>query len=281
MSTPIANNPLAKHYRQPSIYLRLPSGGKFYPENSVDLSLKGEIAIYPMTIKDEILLKTPDALMNGEGMAAMIASCCPGIKDVWAIPLVDLDAILIAIRLSSYGPGMDMKSSCLHCQTENEHTIDLRVVLDSLTPVKKYNEVNVLNGLAFRLKPQTYRDLNRVGLIRFEQEKLISAISNSELSDTEKQALFKEAFDKLTELNIGTLTSCIDTITTEEGVAVTDPILIDDFLKQTDRSTYDGIKQLIETTVGNNKLAPVEVECNECSKKYKVNLEFNQSSFFG
>jgi hypothetical protein len=233
-----------------------------------------------MTIKDEILLKTPDALMNGEGMAAMIASCCPGIKDIWSIPLVDLDPILIAIRLASYGHGMDMTSSCSHCQTDNEHTIDLRTVLDKLTPIKKYNEVNVFNKLAFKIKPQTYKDLNRVGLISFEQQKLVDAITNSDLSEEEKKTRFKEAFDKLTDLNINTVVSCIDSITTEDGITVNDPVLITDFLKQTDRATYDAVKKLIEDTVGANKLEPVELECNECHKQYKVNLEFNQTSFF-
>ena len=233
-----------------------------------------------MTIKDEILLKTPDALMNGEGMAEMIASCCPNIKDVWEIPLVDLDAILIAIRLASYGQGMDMSSTCTNCGADNEHTIDLRTVLDNLTPVKKYSDVNVLNNLAFKLRPQTYKDLNRAGLIGFEQEKLISVINNSDLSDEEKKAMFQDAFDKLTELNIATLVSCIESITTEEGVVVAEPLMIDDFLNHTDRSTYDKIKELIQSAVGANSLDPVEVECSECNTKYKIAVEFNQTSFF-
>jgi hypothetical protein len=142
MSDSINNNPLSSHFRQPAIYLKLPSGGKFYPQDTLDMSLTGEIPIFPMTIKDEILLKTPDALMNGEGMRDMIASCCPNIKDPWSIPLIDLDTILIAIRLASYGSGMDMNSECPHCKESNEHTVDLRVVLDNLAPIKKYNEIS-------------------------------------------------------------------------------------------------------------------------------------------
>ena len=280
MSNSIANNPLASHFRQPSIYLKLPSGGKFYPQGSLDISLTGEIPIYPMTIKDEILLKTPDALMNGAGMRDMIASCCPNIKDPWIIPLIDLDSILIAIRLASYGSGMDMTSTCPHCQGENEHTVDLRHVLDNVAPLRKYTESTHLNGLLFKLKPQTYNDLNRVGLISFEQQKLVSVISSSDLEETEKQKLFQEAFDKLTELNIGTLVSCIDSITTEDGIKVAEAVLIQDFLVNTDRKTYDGVKLLIEETVGANALEPVELVCNECEKSYKVKLEFNQTSFF-
>jgi hypothetical protein len=153
-------------------------------------------------------------------------------------------------------------------------------VLDNLAPIKKYNEANVLNGLAFKLKPQTYKDLNRVGLISFEQEKLIGAINNSDLSDDEKKAMFQEAFDKLTKLNIDTLVSCIESITTDTGAVVAETAMIDDFLNQTDRKTYNDIKELIQSTVGANVLEPVEVACTECNTPYKLKIEFNQSSFF-
>jgi hypothetical protein len=280
MSNSINNNPLSSHFRQPAIYLKLPSGGKFYPRDTLDMSLTGEIPIFPMTIKDEILLKTPDALMNGEGMRDMIASCCPNIKDPWSIPLIDLDTILIAIRLASYGSGMDMTSDCPHCKSGNEHTVDLRVVLDNLSPIKKYNETSHVNGLLFKLKPQTYRDLNKVGLISFEQEKLISVISNSELSEEDKKEKFNEAFTNLTNLNISTLVSCIESITTEDGIVVSEAVLIQDFLVNTDRKTYESVKTLIQDTVGANTLDPVDLVCNECAQPYKVKMEFNQTRFF-
>lgn len=280
MSNPIVNNPLANHFRQPAIYLKLPSGGKFYPHGTLDIAVTGEIPIYPMTIKDEILLKTPDALMNGAGMRDMIASCCPSIKDPWIIPLVDLDSILIAIRLASYGSGMDMSSNCAHCGEDNEHTIDLRGVLDNLSPLKQYNDLTALNGLVFKLKPQTYHDLNRVGLISFEQQKLMNVIASSDLSEEDKQARFQDSFTKLTELNINTLVSCIQSITTEMGTVVEDPVLIQDFLNNTDRKTYEAVKELIEATVTANAMEPVDLVCAECNKSYKVKVEFNQSSFF-
>lgn len=274
-------NPLTKHFRQPSIFLKLPSRGKFYPEGSINLPASGELAVYPMTIKDEILLKTPDALMNGEGMSSMISSCCPSIVSPWDIPLVDLDAILIAIRLASYGNAMDINSKCAHCQEPNEHTIDLRVVLDNLNAITKYNTAIELNGLLFNLKPQTYKDLNQSGKITFEQQRLLSVVTNSELSEEDKRAQFQEIFNSLTNMNINTLVTCITSIVTEDGTAVSDPELITEFLNKADRKTYDGVKEIISEAVGANVIDPVEVECTECKQKYKVKLEFNPTTFFG
>ena len=74
------SNPLNKYFRQPAIYVSLPTGGN-YPPHVVTPSKTGEFGIMPMTAKDEIRFKTPDALMNGEGVVDVIHSCVTDIKD--------------------------------------------------------------------------------------------------------------------------------------------------------------------------------------------------------
>jgi hypothetical protein len=279
MST-TSNNPLSKHFRQPAIYLKLPSGGKFWPEGAVDLPLNGEIPIFPMTVKDEIMLRTPDALLNGNSITEMILSCCPNIKDAWNIPAVDLDAILIAIRLASYGPGMDIVSTCPHCKEDNEPTVDLRTVLDNIQPVNNYNKSTVIDNLVFDFKPQLYKDLNQSNIITFEQQKLINTITSSDISEEEKAAYFADSFKKLTDLNIDTVASCIRSITSETGEVVTNPALIHEFLSNCDRQDYEDIKNTINTLAEVNSLKPITLNCDHCKTDYVTRLEFNQSNFF-
>ena len=112
-------NPLAKHFRRPAIYFKLPSNGRYWPEDSLEMPANGEIPVFPMTNADEITLKTPDALMNGEGMAAMLASCCPSIKDPWVIPSTDINALLVAARIASYGHNMEFETKCPNCGNYN------------------------------------------------------------------------------------------------------------------------------------------------------------------
>ena len=281
MTTSIQNNPLAKHFRQPAIYLKLPSGGKYWPDGSLEMPVTGELPVYPMTIKDELLLRTPDALMNGAGMAEMVMSCCPSIKDAWQIPLIDLDPIFIAIRIASYGGDMDMLSNCPHCQANNEHTVDLNKVLETVNVAKNYDQSSYIDGLTFDIKPQTFKDLNRSDMITFEQRKLIEAVEASDLEESEKKQRFLESFSKLTDLNLDTIVSCISAITTESGERVANPELLRDFLKNCDRKVFENIKSAITEIVGANKIEPVPVECTECKKSYTLTLEFNQSNFFG
>ena len=98
-----SQNPLKKYFRQPKIYLRLPSKGNFYPKGVLDFPESGEIPVYAMTARDELIIKTPDALINGESTVEVIKSCIPNIKDPWKMPNIDTDAILIAIRIAKIG----------------------------------------------------------------------------------------------------------------------------------------------------------------------------------
>ena len=134
------------------------------------------------------------------------------------IPLVDLEPILIAIRLASYGHGMDMTSNCSHCNAQNEHTIDLRNVLDNLKPVTGYGQPTFLNGLVFDIRPQTFKDVNTASLIAFEQQRLMSVVNDENLTIEQKKEQFQESFSKLTDLNINTLVTCIASITDEDSV---------------------------------------------------------------
>jgi hypothetical protein len=67
-------NPLANWFRQPKIYVNLPSKGKFYPAGSLDHSSTEEYAVYAMTAKDELMFKTPDAMISGQSTVEVIKS---------------------------------------------------------------------------------------------------------------------------------------------------------------------------------------------------------------
>lgn len=73
-------NPLVNHFRSPKLYVKLPSGTSLYSEDVIEIPESGEVPIFPMTAKDEIMMKNPDALLNGEATTQLLMSCCPNIK---------------------------------------------------------------------------------------------------------------------------------------------------------------------------------------------------------
>lgn len=273
------SNPLAKHFRQPAVYIKLPSGGKFWPEGSIDIPPTGELPVFPMTVKDEIALKTPDALMNGAGVADTIKSCIPNIVDPYVCPTVDLDAILIAIRLASYGQSLDINSNCPNCKAENENSVDLVGLLDRIK-VSGYGDQN-FEGLQFKFKPQTFAAMNTANLVAFEEQKLLAVLGADGLTEMQKNDQFKASFRRLTDLSVKTLVNSIESITTEDGIVVRNPEDIQEYLENCDRQTYDALKNQIDNYSAENKLQPLRIKCDSCETEYTSAITFDQSNFFG
>jgi len=274
------SNPLAKHFRQPGIYLNLPSAGKFYPAGALDMPESGQIPVYPMTVKDEIVLKTPDALMNGEGTVNTIQSCVPNIKNAWKVPACDLDSILISIRIASYGEELTLTSKCEHCNESNEHVIDLKVLLDSMSP-PVFDELEV-SHIVVKYKPQSYETINNTNLANFQTQSLLGTIMRSDLDDAEKTKRFNKLIPEITNLNVSVIADSIESITIkEDDTVVTSKKHITEFLNNCDKKLYDHLKAHVDQLAQHNKIKPFDVDCGECNKSYKTNLNFEFSDFFG
>ena len=71
----MSDNPLLQHMRQETVFVKLPSKGNFY-KNKPNLTDDGEVGVMSMTSADEIAMKIPDALFNGESTYRVLKSCC-------------------------------------------------------------------------------------------------------------------------------------------------------------------------------------------------------------
>ena len=272
-----SNNPLQKHFRQPAVYLRLPAGGRFWDSKALEMPESMEIPIYPMTIKDEITIKTPDALMNGQGVVDVIHSCCPNIKNAWATPSVDMDAIFIAIRIASYGSSMDIDSVCPHCGEENRHAVDLTQLLDRIQP-PDYAPVEI-DDLTFEFMPQNFKNYNDANLVVYEQQKLIAAITDSTLTDEEKVQQFNTIFPRLTDMNVGNIVNNIVAINVNVS-RVTERHHVKEFIMNCDRKVFAQIKQTVDAFADSAKIKSLAAQCTACSGTYSQELTFDQANFF-
>jgi T4 bacteriophage base plate protein len=274
-------NPLTGHFRQPSIYIKLPSNGKWWRPGSLELPENGEIAVCPMTTRDEIILKTPDALLNGQGIVNVIQSCCPSIKNAWDMPSIDIDTVLIALRIASFGNEMEFESQCPHCTEQNTHEVDLGARLAALT-APDYSESVTVKDLRIKLKPQNYFNVNRANQITFEEERLSQALNMPENSDPEAKAkMLTESMQRLVDLGIAAVANSTEYIEIGGDERVSDFDFINEFYQNVDRSVVAQIKDALESVANQSQLAPLQLQCNECSQPYSVELTFDYSSFFG
>lgn len=279
---PAAPNPLSKYFRQPVIFITLPSGGEYWPEGALEIPVTGELPIYPLTTRDEVILKTPDALMNGSGVVDVIHSCCPSIKNAWKMPSIDVDTVLIAIRIASYGNNMDFDTVCPHCQEENTYSQDLR---ENLSRVKKPNYDNLVNveqhGLQIKLRPPSYFDSNKVNKIGIEEQKMLQTLENTDLDPEVRGAQIQATMKSLIMLSLESLASSTDYIQTDDGQRVTDAGHILEFYKNSGSHLVKVLQDKLTEFNQEGSIPPLDATCGHCNEPYKVPIEFNYSSFFG
>lgn len=279
MENQASSNPLNKYFRQPAIYMKLPSKGKYWPEGSLELPVTGELPIYPLTAKDEVTLRTPDALMNGAGVVDVIQSCAPSIKDAWKMPSIDVDAVLIAIRMASYGNQMDVDTNCPHCGEENTHGFDLQHTLDNIV-APNYARLVEFNGLKIKLKPQHYFGQNKSNIIDFQQQRLLKALEAPDTDPELRAKEINESMAKMVEVALDNVTESTEYIEMEDSDRVTNPEYIKEFYKNADSSVVRQIqKQLSEFNIEGgikSQIAP----CTHCEKEYPIALTFDYASFF-
>jgi hypothetical protein len=272
-------NPLKQYFRQPSVYLRLPSEGQFWPTGTITMPPNKELPVLPMTAIDEITYRSPDALYNGSAVVNVIQSCIPDIKDAWLTPGADLNSILVAIRIASYGHNMEINSTCPACKNEEEYTIDLRLVLDGLkmpdyaTPLQE-------GDLEIAFQPMTYRDQNDINLKQFEEQRVLQTVPQSDLPNEQKLEMLNQALQKITELTVSALKWNIASVRTPQ-VLVTDPVHIEEFLRNTDRKLFVKIRDLIIEKRNTSEFKPVQIKCGACEHEYNQTVTLDQTNFFG
>lgn len=278
-SKPAGVNPLAQYFRQPKIYIKLPSEGRFYPAGALDVSQNGEYAVFAMTAKDELMFKTPDALMNGQATVEVIKSCIPAIKEPWKMPSIDIDAALIAIRVATYGEAMEVHAICPSCDHKNEYNLNLVRYLDGYNGFR-YDDVIEINPLTIYLRPYSYQESTKAALKSLEQQKIFTIVNDDSLSDEQKIEKFGESFVKLTELTVDVVANSIIRIDTPEG-SVTDKSQILEFVQNAPKEIFGKVNDHILNIKKNIELSVKDAECEECHHKFEMPVTMDQANFFG
>lgn len=271
-------NPLSGFYRQPKIYVSLPSKGKFYPQGALDSSSDGQYPVYAMTAKDELMFKTPDALLSGQSTVELIKSCIPAILDPWAMPSIDLDFALIAIRIATYGDKMEVGCNCPHCNAENSYDINLTnwfSIFDNFN----YNDTVNVDPLIVHVRPYSYKEITKTTIKTLEQQRIFNIVNDDTISDEEKIDRFGKSFVKLTELTVDAIADCISSIQTPDG-AVSDKTMIKDFINNCSKDVFNTISNHITDMKDQIEFKAQDVTCGECQKEFSLPITMDQANFF-
>lgn len=117
--------PEPQAYRVPTDVVTLPSRGLVYPVES-PLHRRDGVEIRGMTARDEDILTSRALLRQGRAMSMLMQSCLMDKSiDVESMLVGDRNAVLVAIRMSSYGAQYTATITCPECEAQFENSFDL------------------------------------------------------------------------------------------------------------------------------------------------------------
>lgn len=280
MESPAQQNPLRQYFRQFKMYMKIPSGKDYYKPGIVDLTESGEIGILPMTGKDELALKNPDALLNGEALIEVLTSCVPAVKQPRALLTNDIDALITAIRYATYNDALETSLVCPACRHENNFKLDLQYALDNMTELESEYVVNLDSGLSVFVRPYAFPELLKALHSQFEQTKLTRAIESEQLSEAQRTEIFSKSFSDIARTKFDLLTAAVEKVVDESHeLNVSDAKHIRDFLQNIDKKSVDKISDLVDEINQIGIKRTFIAKCEKCEHQWESEIDFNPVNF--
>lgn len=274
------SNPLRQYFRTFKMYLKLPSGVSYYPQGSIDFTDGGELGILPMTGKDELALKNPDGLLNGEAMIEVLTSCVPAVKNPRILLTNDIDVLITAIRYATFNDTLETTLNCPSCSAQNVFKLNLQYALDNMETLEPEYVVNLETGLSVFVKPYSFPNVLKALHSQFERNKLARAVESETLTDEARSAIFATAFSNISVTKYELISSSIVKIVDESSnVNVGDKKFIVEFLQNIDKKSIDKINDLIEEI---NKIGikrTFSAQCEKCKHTWESDIDFNPVNF--
>jgi len=275
-------NPLSGYFRSPKLYVKLPTGGKFYTKDVVEYPDAGELPVFPMTAKDEIIMKNPDALLNGEAVTQLITSCVPNVKDVRKMISNDVDVLLVAIQGATNGDDIEVNAQCPTCQETVTGIASVEGAIETMVELEDVYDVPTTSGLSIKIKPFLYANTIKAGIASFQSTRSLQAMTELP-DDMDRLRVFNDSFMKMADMNYTLIVDAVHSITIgegEEAQVITDRQHIKEFLDNCEASIGNAVEKSVTEV---NKIGiqkTMMFECEKCEKEFETGVTFDPVNFF-
>jgi hypothetical protein len=255
-------NPLLAKIKLPGKIFQLPSKGLFYKNGELEPHItNGEIHVRPMSALAEIHLKNPDQLFSGQAVETVFKECVSGVVKPHELLSKDVDAILIFLRLVTYGADYEFaathtcKDAKSHSYTANvEEMIGDMKMIDP-TMVDELFTVTLQNDQVVKLMPSRYHHV--VELLK---------------ENVGREQIDVESIKKNLIMMLASVVVQVDD--------VTDPAMIKEWLMQIPTTWVTRISDRVESV---NEWGPTlrwKGHCKDCEAALTVELPINPVTFF-
>lgn len=280
----MTDNPLVKYYTDPKTYVKLPSGGKYYTEPP-EMSVDGEIGVLAMTAVDEMMFQSPDNLLNGESLFKVIARCVPAIKNPREIPTPDLDAILVGMRIATYGNELETNANCPQCNHENNYSISLPVLLANMTMLESETVIQLNNDITLKVKPFTVSSSITLALYAVEIGQMQKQLAGQgEIDEEAAIRAIQTTMNKSSERLVDLIAQSVLEVQIKEAegdpIVVNDPRQIREWIEVITVNEYKKIRKQIDNISNLGIEKSMHARCTECGHEWNVQIGVDPASFF-
>lgn len=247
----------------PGETFRLPSGGLFYTNGEFDESVKdGEVHVYPMKTVDELIMKSPDKILTGKAIEEVFSRCIPDIKKPDELLAADVDYLLAAIRVVSYGDDAEITTTHT-CDDAKEHTYVVNI-RDIIREGRELDPTSLDTNYKMKLEEYT---------ISIRPPKFRSVIN---LYQTISEEFLKNADEE--EVAIKMIQNLSDMIAEVNGT--NDPEFILEWLTNIKAGWVNKISDFTRKTSNWGIEYTRDVKCKDCNEKFEISIPTNPITFF-
>lgn len=256
------SNPLLSRLHTPGSTFKLPSCGLFYTNNELSDDVRdGEVHVQPMTAYDELLLKSPDLLFSGQGVAKVFERCIPQVKEPLKLLAKDVDYLMACLHHVTYGSSIDV--SYKHtCSSAKRH--EYRINLDNVLHNAKMIDPTTIGTVYVEILPNGQK-------VSFEPIRYETILAFLQKMDQNKIKTPDAEYDSMLDAMCSVINSVDE---------ITDRDMIREWLKAITAPFTDHIKNVMERIADWGPDFIVQTKCKDCGEEFDLSLPLNPISFF-
>jgi hypothetical protein len=215
-------NPLTSFFRKQKLALQLPSKGHWYSSDDITFNNDNSLPVFAMTAELDMQFRAGDFTLTGKTTYDMIKGCIPAIHHPENILNIDIDAILLAIRLASYGDEFSATVSVPNTTLTRTINFSISKLLSELNNRKEIwdDQITIEDEhgtiLQLELYPIPLKNIFLTSKTIYTQKRVLS--KNVDVNDNiADENIFNNSMKTLTESAIKLLCSSIKSITAKDN----------------------------------------------------------------
>lgn len=295
----MTNNPLLDDLgRIPGTLVALPTRGLFYDEGVLVPSANPEtIEVSAPTIMDELSMQDPFKVLSGRAIEDLIRNTCPDVLRPELLAKVDVDAIMVAAKISATGGITEMNVRCQNQEAPKKDgtkgecghieavKVDLYQVLATMGTIGSPEEWQVEIKVNDRTHTVQIRPLGHAVVRRVMKEATIrmqeARSAGTPGSFDEIERIQRSAYDAGGRLQVEMLVDSIKWVRTSAGLMVSDPMVIAEYLSKMPAHVLSAVRDRVDALAAmTERYTIIPFKCPSCGHTNDVYVAQEQTGFF-